>query len=273
MEISFDQLLNTFCKGFWELRDAHSRDVYLQHQRSKDPLSKDNKPKNVRLVKEEVNSLERFREIALSEQYFKQEIVLVLGRLMDKTLTVWVSWINFGGYSHDEQTTKEVPHSILRTENETKKWMIDQKLIESRIDAEMYTIQCGVQECPDQRLDISEFATLYEQTNGKDLVLYVIRKVKIIVQAQPEKNTYINADEISVFGDYKEFQRSISVKVFGSQNEDLNLGFLAYIKRDNLLLKCLVADINYAYFRENILFLTQLTIQQLENNPYEQPNQ
>ena len=144
--------------------------------------------------------MERFKEIALSEQYFKQEIGLVLGWLMDKTLTVWVSWINFWGYSRDEKTTKELHHSILRTENDAKKWMIDQKLIESQQKAEMYTIQCGVRDCPDQRLDLSEFATLYEQTNGKDLVLYAIRKVQIIVPAQPEKNTYINADEINVVG-------------------------------------------------------------------------
>ena len=55
----------------------------------------------------------------------QKETLLIIGRLQDKTATIWLNWIDFG-HKHTEEIPMQVPLSILLKgeEDPLKQWLI-----------------------------------------------------------------------------------------------------------------------------------------------------
>ena len=136
----------------------------------------------------------------------------------------------FGGNSYEEEVPREIPiHILLKGEDEMMQWMIDQKIIQNQIPSAMYSIQCGRRCIQDKRFDYSELPKLYEESNGTDLVLYIIRKVPIYVDSERQIIAYIMADEFNMEGgELYDFKLTLEVKAFDNQREQVQMDFSVF---------------------------------------------
>ena len=81
-----------------------------------------------------------------------------------------------------------------------------------------YVIKCGIRGGnKEQRRDISQFSKLREENKGKDMSLYLIRRVPIHIEGEQPRVVQAHADEIEFGKGVHQFKNSIADKAFANE--------------------------------------------------------